>query len=733
MEAYYKEQKIIAPEKWDAFLAAARTNLPTTFRISPVVAFADEMKKKLRSHFADLKIDELAKEMQEDDERLKAPEPIAWYPDELAWGMSISKKALKKTPALEKFHKYLVAETETGNITRQEAVSMIPPLFMDVEPHHRVLDMCAAPGSKTSQCLEFLHAKCGSTGVPAGVVIANDADLERCSMLTHQMKRINSPSLVVLHHEAQNIPMLWQKSGEGASLTRTPMRYDRVLADVPCSGDGTMRKNVDVWRKWSPSQGLGLHKTQLMILARAVELCEVGGVVVYSTCSMNPIENEAVVGAALARFRHCLELEDTSKVCPSLIRHAGLHTWRVRDRKDQDVWYTPEDLPPNLKQVYPSTIFPPSATDAAELHLERCVRIYPHDQDTGGFFICKLRKTADHMPTKREAPPDAAPAPEAAKTEAAAAAAPAAAVAPAADVKVEEKTEKTDVKMETVGAEAAVGEKRKAEGEADAGEPKKEEQKTGEKKDNKKQKKSQYDILIPISQASLVERLCEFYGLGPGFPSDQLFTSSDTGNKIYFVSAAVRQLLAADGKGQLHTVHAGVKMFEKNPTKNETFDYRLRQEGVAYLLPWLTKRIVKLDLADFSVLLTKRCMLFSDLKTEGASQAVADMGGGCMLFMLKSDEWTGSNSVYLAGWRGTQQLTLFVSKLEAQALSHKVLGTKKEEDKKEDGVVEAVASAPEAVASAPALSEPKSEIPTETKKEATETKPEGANEVLEAS
>ena len=57
----------------------------------------------------------------------------------------------------------------------------------------------------------------------------------------------------------------------------------------------------------------------------------------------------------------------------------------------------------------------------------------------------------------------------------------------------------------------------------------------------------------------------------------QLFTSSDTGNKIYFVSAAVRQMLAADGRGQLHTVHAGVKVFEKNPTKNDTFDYRLRQ------------------------------------------------------------------------------------------------------------------------------------------------------------
>ena len=94
------------------------------------------------------------------------------------------------------------------------------------------------------------------------------------------------------------------------------------------------------------------------------------------------------------------------------------------------------------------------------------------------------------------------------------------------------------------------------------------------------------------------------------------------------------------------------------------------------MLPWMTKRILKLDLVDFSVLLTKRCMLFSDLKTPGAAQLCSDMGGGCMLFVLNSEEWTGSNSVYLAGWRGNAQLTLFVSKLEAQALSHKVLGTK---------------------------------------------------------
>jgi hypothetical protein len=72
-----------------------------------------------------------------------------------------------------------------------------------------------------------------------------------------------------------------------------------------------------------------------------------------------------------------------------------------------------------------------------------------------------------------------------------------------------------------------------------------------------------------------------------------------------------------------------------------------------------------------------------DLKTPGAAQQAADMGGGSMLFVLSSEEWTGANSVYLSGWRGTAQLTLFVSKVEAQALSHKVLGTSKADEKAE--------------------------------------------------
>ena len=278
MEEYYKAQLIVPEGEWDAFLAAARDNLPTTFRVSPIGTFSADVQNSIQTTFANLKIPQ--EDLKDGDDRLEPPKQLDWYPGGLAWGMSISKKALKRTPALEAFHKYIVAQTETGYLTRQEAVSMIPPLFLDVKPQHRVLDMCAAPGSKTSQLLEFIHHMLGDNPVPSGMLVANDADQDRCSMLVHQMKRINSPSLLICNHEGQKLPMLWQRTAE-YSKKESRLLYDRILADVPCSGDGTMRKNLDVWRKWSPAQGMGLHKLQGQILTRGVEMLADDGIIVY--------------------------------------------------------------------------------------------------------------------------------------------------------------------------------------------------------------------------------------------------------------------------------------------------------------------------------------------------------------------------------------------------------------------------------------------------------------------
>jgi 16S rRNA C967 or C1407 C5-methylase (RsmB/RsmF family) len=123
-------------------------------------------------------------------------------------------------------------------LTRQEAVSMIPPCVLQVEPHHLTLDMCASPGSKTTQMLEVIQSSVKNGQEPKGMVVANDCDTQRAYMLAHQCKRINSAALVITTHLGQFFPSLQPKGERKAGV------FDRVLADVPCSGDGTIRKQV---------------------------------------------------------------------------------------------------------------------------------------------------------------------------------------------------------------------------------------------------------------------------------------------------------------------------------------------------------------------------------------------------------------------------------------------------------------------------------------------------------
>ena len=138
-------------------------------------------------------------------------------------------------------HQFLVRANEGGDLSRQELVSMIPVKLLDVKPSHLVLDSCASPGSKTSQILEVMLSKNAS-----GAVVANDASLQRANLLTHRCYRLEAAAknLVVVNHDAQTLPL---------ELENT---FDRILCDVPCSGDGTLRKSTDLWKKWSNSSGV---------------------------------------------------------------------------------------------------------------------------------------------------------------------------------------------------------------------------------------------------------------------------------------------------------------------------------------------------------------------------------------------------------------------------------------------------------------------------------------------
>jgi len=170
-----------------------------------------------------------------------------------------------------------------------------------------------------------------------------------------------------------------------------------------------MRKNTTLWKKWNHKLGLGIHKLQWIIARRGAEVLKVGplgmseiwnaedgaqpgGFMVYSTCSFNPVENEAVVAQLLRHFGDDLELVDTKDKLPGLERLPGLRTWKIQD--DDGTWYTSFDqVPQARKRKILQSMFPPSSEESDKFHLERSMRIAPYSQDSGGFFIALLKKS----------------------------------------------------------------------------------------------------------------------------------------------------------------------------------------------------------------------------------------------------------------------------------------------------------------------------------------------------
>jgi len=327
----------------------------------------------------------------------------------------------------------LAASVKRGLLRRQEVVSMLPVLALQVRVGATCVDLCSSPGMKTMQLLEAVagskagakkKGKAKSKGC-SGLVVANDAHPPRASLLVGNMtengiSEQEASRLAVSNHRGEAFPLparpfsdQRKKRRRGAGDEAQHIGFDRVLTDVPCSGDGTIRKDRNALLQWKPAVGNQLHATQLDIAWRGLQLLRVGGLMVYSTCSLNPIEDEAVVSALLARAecqaQGAVSLEPwPENVLQGFKRRPGVSTWRVADHTEvgeEEDDEEDEEVRLRFHESYKKAVsagmphaveslWPPSAAVAASQHLERCSRILPHDQDTGGFFVALLRKDA---------------------------------------------------------------------------------------------------------------------------------------------------------------------------------------------------------------------------------------------------------------------------------------------------------------------------------------------------
>ena len=422
-ERYYNTLDIIpAGADREAFWISLRRELPNSFRFTGSKGHALSVRNNLVNRFFPI-----ISQIQHEGKPVELPKEMPWYPDGLAYSMTTPKNVVRKYEPFKEFQKFLVSETSVGNISRQEHVSMIPPLLLDVKPEHAVLDLCAAPGSKSAQLIEAIHvgeeerveraiavakgamstngdglheAQMSDHGRTTGLLVANDVNYQRAQMLVHQVKRLNSPNLVVTNHDATMFPSIALPSPEPATgqvKGGKYLKFDRILADVPCSGDGTCRKNPSIWKDWTPQNGLGLYITQVRILTRALQLLKSGGRVVYSTCSMNPIENEAVVSSAIERCGGVskVRLLDMSGHLPNLIRNPGLEDWSImaRDGKIYESWPEAQQYEDEETSKIVPGMFAPGPEE--KIPLKHCMRVYPHQQDTGGFFIAVLEKASE--------------------------------------------------------------------------------------------------------------------------------------------------------------------------------------------------------------------------------------------------------------------------------------------------------------------------------------------------
>lgn len=247
---------------------------------------------------------------------------------------------------------------EAGVYYIQEASAMAPAGYLEAVPGEQVLDLCAAPGGKSTQIAAAMAGE--------GILVCNEIHPARAKILSENIERMGIPNALVTNETPQRLE------------EHFPEYFDRILVDAPCSGEGMFRKNEDAVTEWSPDNVRMCGKRQDEILDCAAGMLRAGGRMVYSTCTFAPLEDEGSIVRFLKRHPD-FTIEAVKK-------QEGMddgHPEWVEDKAGEEEGSCAGQT--EIESACP-------APDENSIGLEHTIRLWPHKIKGEGHYLAVLRK-----------------------------------------------------------------------------------------------------------------------------------------------------------------------------------------------------------------------------------------------------------------------------------------------------------------------------------------------------
>ena len=305
-------EKLLGKDGAETFFDISYTKTPSSIRCNTIKIDVEELKNRLENYGWEIR------------------QPFEKFPEIMIIDSKLKPGEIGKTK-----------EHLLGYYYVQEISSMLPMMALEPEEGDFVLDLCASPGSKTTQAAAMMNN--------TGTIIANEVSMGRIGILNTNLERCGVMNTIVTRKEGYALCERF--------LKKTQFRFDKILVDAPCSGEGTLRKSPSTFEMWNINMIKKIAGTQKRLAEAALGILKVGGIMIYSTCTLAPEEDEMIVDYLIKKFD--IEVEQIN--LPLKFRN-GVCKWEGKELSGE---------------------------------VKKCLRLYPHDNNTDGFFVAKIKKLSE--------------------------------------------------------------------------------------------------------------------------------------------------------------------------------------------------------------------------------------------------------------------------------------------------------------------------------------------------